>query len=311
MADWSILQQPNFAQAALSGYQAGQAIGRQRRLDAALGSVDLERPETIMPVIQADPTTGTALLGAASRMAQYKHDLAGKAALTDYILAQKGLSAAAGSAQSPSDDASTMPSVSGSAAPANANANGADGGDIVVTGQRPGLSLEQARVNLIKADPDTYIKTETALAGMDKAQRENIAAANDTFGSSIEAARQMPYAQRKAYIQNIRPQLIAHGVPPEMIDSFDPTDGNIDMIENQVLGVKGIIEKQDKDRNFALSQQREARETAQGNARIGIAEGALSVARQRESREAKKATGGAGDVSSATTDALLQAAGLR
>lgn len=65
MPDFSILGSPDFAKAALGGYQAGRALGQQKRLDAALGAVDLSRPETIMPVLQIDPQTGSSLLGAA------------------------------------------------------------------------------------------------------------------------------------------------------------------------------------------------------------------------------------------------------
>lgn len=66
MPDFNILQQPNFAQAALGGFQAGQALGKQKRLDAALGQVDLSRPETIVPILQIDPATGTSLMSAAA-----------------------------------------------------------------------------------------------------------------------------------------------------------------------------------------------------------------------------------------------------
>jgi len=66
MADFSLLQQPSFASAALGGYQAGQAMGRQKRVDAALGGVDLSRPETIVPVLQIDPQTGAQLMQAAA-----------------------------------------------------------------------------------------------------------------------------------------------------------------------------------------------------------------------------------------------------
>lgn len=66
MPDFSLLQQPSFASAALGGYQAGQALGRQKRVDAALGGVDLSRPETIVPVLQVDPQTGAQLMQAAA-----------------------------------------------------------------------------------------------------------------------------------------------------------------------------------------------------------------------------------------------------
>lgn len=60
MPDFSILQTPNFAQAALGGYQAGQEIGRQRRSEAALkGYIDNpDDPAALSGLITANPELG-------------------------------------------------------------------------------------------------------------------------------------------------------------------------------------------------------------------------------------------------------------
>ena len=50
---------------------------------------------------------------------------------------------------------------------------------------------------------------------------------------------------------------------------------------------------------------------AQGERRIGIAEGALGIAKQRAGRISAKGSGPSGDVSSLSTDAILGIAGLK
>lgn len=74
MPDFSLLGNTDFAKAALGGYQAGRALGQQKRLDAALGGVDLSRPETIMPILQIDPQTGTSLMTAAAGVRKAGND---------------------------------------------------------------------------------------------------------------------------------------------------------------------------------------------------------------------------------------------
>ena len=91
MADWSLLQTPNFLSAALGGYQAGAALGKQKRLDAALGNFDLSNPATYGPVIQADPDRGIPLIDAGVKLiAQQRAANAGRT-LGDIIRERSGL----------------------------------------------------------------------------------------------------------------------------------------------------------------------------------------------------------------------------
>jgi len=303
-ADWSILQQPNFGQAALAGYSAGAKIGKQRRLDAALGNVDLENPATIMPVLNADPSTGAALLSTSMKMAEYKHELAGKAATSDYLIKRLGLDTSSASSEN-APPAPLLP-VDGAAA-VNGVANSAlapafdQPGDIVVNA--PHVNPEAARIAMIKADPEQYIKLETSLSTMDVAKRKAVDAANDTFGSAVEAAKAMPYEQRRAYIASQRDQLIAHGVPAQQVDAFDPTDQNIIGIENQVLGIKGILEQKDKDRSFAETQRSHHANESVAAGNLSVNQGRLGLARTSEARSAKAGVGGM------STSDLLRIAG--
>jgi hypothetical protein len=58
MADFSLIQTPNFAQAALGGYQAGRQIGQQKRMDAALQLYASDPDAGAHAVMQIDPEQG-------------------------------------------------------------------------------------------------------------------------------------------------------------------------------------------------------------------------------------------------------------
>lgn len=290
-ADFSLLQTPNLAQAALGGYQAGQAVGRQKRLDAALQGVDLERPETIYAVLHADPTTGAALLGTSMKMAEYKHELASKAATSDYLLKRMGLDGGSGASASPT---TPVPQQAGAqAVDGAANSTLATGsptdanGDIVVTA--PHANPEAARIAMIRNDPEGYIKLETHLAGMDEAKQKAISGITSTFDAALQGVKALPYAQRASYLASHRDALIQAGVPAQQIDGFDPTDENITAVDNQVLGIKGIIERQDKDRNYALQKDKFAHDVAHDATTEGIAAGHLAIAQHADARAASSA----------------------
>jgi hypothetical protein len=58
MTDFSLIQTPNFAQAALGGYQAGRQIGQQKRMDAALQLYANDPDAGAHAVMQIDPEQG-------------------------------------------------------------------------------------------------------------------------------------------------------------------------------------------------------------------------------------------------------------
>ncbi len=317
MADFGILQPtPNFAQAVLGGYQAGQQIAKQRRLDSALSGVDLEKPETILPLLRIDPATGAALVGASAKLADARRESEGRAALGNYLSAlQPGQTPHAGAVQAlmpgaPDIGASGVPSAAGAQSPPT------DQNEITVTAkptasQPPADAVAIARQHLIETDPKTFLDIQDNLSKMDEAQRKKTDEATSAFAAVGQNAAKLPYEQRRAYIQSQASYLAGHGVTADHITGFDPTDQNLFSEVGKALGVKGILEQQDKDRNFNLAQNRASEDARHNRASEGVAAGALGVAKSREAREAKKATQSASDLSGSTTDALLAAAGLR
>lgn len=291
MPDFGLLQTPNFAQALLSGLSAGRAMGQQKRLDGALSAVDLSRPETIMGVLQADPQTGAALLGASAKMAEAQHETAGRVALTNYI--KDRLSKGGGQAISSAGG-------SGVTGPSPSSALPAQDGDIVVTAKPHGPDAERG---LIEADPEKYLSVQANFEKLDENHRKAINDAADAQATVAQAAAAMPYEQRKAYIQSQASYLTAHGVTEDQIAAFDPTDGAIQAQVSQALGVKGILERADKDRTFGLQEKRFEHDVSHDAATLGVSQGNLAVsqgnlslARQREGRVAAgggKSAGGA------------------
>lgn len=216
--DFSLLRTPDFASAALGAYQAGAALGRQKRTDAALAAVDLSRPETIMQVVRADPQTGAALLQASSAMAKAQHETAGRAALADYLPLALGLGGATGAAPS------------GAAGSASA------------TGAAPEMTpLQRATGAFIQNDPEGFLAIQKQISDMDETQQKRLAEATDAFAVVGNTAKQLPYAQRAAYIQSQAGYLAAHGVTPDHISGFDPTDFNIGAELDKSLGTKEAL----------------------------------------------------------------------
>jgi len=313
MADFSLIQQPNFAQAALGGYQAGQKVGKQRQLDTAMAGIDLERPETLLPILRADPTTGAALIGASTKLAAEKRDQASRAATAAYIksIAPTSAGGVLGGTPSPS----TPSSVAAPTDPAaGASAPTADqSGDIVVTAARaPTADPNALRNAAIDADPSAFLDMQSKLGAMTKTQRESLSDASEAFAAVGQRALEVPYAQRRGYIQAQAGYLTAHGISPQQIAGFDPTDDALHTEVGKALGVKGQLDQHNKDLDrqmeeakFSESKRHTRVEEGQGAQRIGLEGASVGLSRQRFELEKKKAGSAAGAVSGMSTDDLL------
>jgi hypothetical protein len=134
-------------------------------------------------------------------------------------------------------------------------------------------------------------------------------------------AMNLPYEQRRAYIQQNASYLAAHGVTQAEIDAFDPTDAALQAQQNQALGVKGILDQRDKaadnaraDATLDLSRQRFAHDVShdaqtlavsQGN--LDVSRGNLALARQREGRVSAGGSGGGGTAPAIATPTSREA----
>lgn len=340
MVDFSLLRTPDFGAAALGGYQAGQALGRQRRVESALKGINLGRPETLLPVIQADPgspataavltlmnrnremkasqTLGdvirrhygvdTGTPSEATRLALSPGDapnqtvLANPGALGDGQSAQAALGSPDGSVAAPvgspalgggiaAPAAGQAPALGSSLAPAPAPAPMAAGpqpagaapnDEIVVQGHRAVLDQDKQYQNAVAGlaeytSPSQLNHALEAIGRLDKSQADALSDAQDAKASLGLTIQDMPYEQRRAYIDQHRDYLMQHHVTPEQIDGFDPTDRNLDFIVNQSLKTKDLISARQRALEIGVSQDNSAEtgrhnRATEGNesARIGL-----------------------------------------
>lgn len=309
MVDWSILQpMPNFTQAALSGYQAGQQIQKQKRLDDAMNGLDLERPETLLPLLRADPATGAALIGASTKLAAEKREIAARQATANYIKTLPGI----GGSPSPL----SAPVMQGGVSAQGGQSQLADDGAIEVRAPQPDPAI-QARNAAIDADPEGFMALQAKVEALNKARRERVNESSSAMAIVAQQAMKLPYEQRKAFIDGQAEMMAAHGVSPQMIAQFDPTDANINSVMGQALGLKEMVAQANKDREFTLNLEqqketarhnRESEKNAAGHlavsqGELGVHQGALGLAKSKEGRAAK-----AGVVSGMSTDELINMA---
>jgi len=329
MTDWSILQPtPNFAQAALSGWQAGRQMQKQARLDNAMQGIDLDRPESLLPLLRADPATGSALIGISERRQQQQQEMQRQKHVADTFSTLMG---AQNSAQPASQQGSPMaqgsaPSASASppALPSQANmpdAGAQDGSsnDITVTGGKPNPDLSSAISMLSQAgaNPSEVEQFVKLSSQMTKAHADALSAQQNALGTiAASIPPEMPMDQRMAFIQQNRDYLLSHGVPAEKVDSFVPTDQNLSSVKAMALGVEKALQATHQERTFAETQRHNRVDESQGAARIAISggelhvhQGALGLAQQKEGRVAGKAASSPNPSGLSTADLINMANG--
>lgn len=342
MADWSLLQPtPNFGTAALTGYQAGAAIGKQRQLDQAMTGIDLTKPETLLPLLRADPPSGAALIGAAvklhaeDRAQQAQTVLAnafdpggGTPAASTSTTTQPALGAPPITA-SPTPALSLMPTAPATTpgAPATPGTTDADGG-ITVTAAHPAVghlaqvqsmppTLQQSVGRLVRGGVsiDDALKFADMAGKMTKAQSDAVSAQQDAIGSVASAIpKNLSLADRSAWVTAHKDFLLSHNVSEAKIDDFiaNPTDENIQAAQTLALGTKDAMTQAREAAALAETQKQHGVENSLSQQRIGlegqsvgIAGAHLALDRNADARAAKaaaaKTSAGAGGIATPTS----------
>lgn len=100
---------------------------------------------------------------------------------------------------------------------------------------------------------------------MSKEEREQSVGAYDAMTAATASLVAVPYEQRRAALVNMAPALVASGVPANMIESFDPTDEALTAARNRALGIKGVLEVEERavdnaraEREFDYRQRNDA-----------------------------------------------------
>ena len=173
-------------------------------------------------------------------------------------------------------------------------------------------AAKTAQLRLFAIDPDTAMQLEDHFAKTDKAEREAWGDKMGAMGSAALQLQKMPLSQRAAAFQQVvAPQLRALGWTAEELAQADLSDRGLAFYTDMAMDVEKIV----SEARMRASDEETARHNkvseAQGERRIGIAEGALGIAKQREGRISAKGSGPSGDVSNLSTDAILGIAGLK
>lgn len=169
-----------------------------------------------------------------------------------------------------------------------------------------------AQLRLFAIDPDTAMQLEDHFAKVDESARKAYDHKMSAMGSAAYQLRGMPQQQRISLFQRIiAPQLLAAGWTPEDLSEADLSDQGLDSYIRMSMDTKTIMSEARQRASDAETARHNKVSEAQGERRIGIAEGALGIVKQREGRISAKGSGPSGDVSSLSTDAILGIAGLK
>jgi len=192
----------------------------------------------------------------------------------------------------------------------------AGGGDNSITAPISAGSRDDAakaaQLRLFAIDPDTAMQLEDHFAKADESARKAYDHKMSVMGSAAYQLRGMPQQQRISLFQRIiAPQLLAAGWTPEDLSEADLSDQGLDSYIRMSMDTKTIMSEARQRASDAETARHNKVSEAQGERRIGIAEGALGIAKQRAGRISAKGSGPSGDVSSLSTDAILGIAGLK
>lgn len=256
MANFNLLQTPNFAQAALGGYEAGRRIGFQRRRDAALSTLATrpDDPDAFNELAVSDPGAARDFSALQKDRESTRRANTTRQTLAELMLSRNmgSLRAALGQADygSPSGQPSAQaltgrvatPSAAGPVAPALGQPQMEaptdllpPGSDIVVNGPQAGQG--DARTRMIRNDPEAYLKYQAMMSKVTKGELDTYQAVNSASlqlmgGVSDQASYDA--ARRQAAELHDR-----YGVG---VDGFDlPAEYNPQVVErlmHQALTVK-------------------------------------------------------------------------
>lgn len=113
----------------------------------------------------------------------------------------------------------------------NANGSMSYGG-----ASRPNLGA-LARVN-----PEAAMKVQQYFSSLDEQSRKIEGAKYKAAGPVLLRMKQMPYEQRRAFLQSAAPALMANGWSQQELMQFDPTDQNVDAISTAAMTINEVVD---------------------------------------------------------------------
>lgn len=188
----------DFASAALTGYDAGRQIGKQRRLDVALGTFAKDPEAGIAAAEAFDPALSERLRGL----------------YTDRLTRE---------AMQPQTSKGGDPSVA--AGPTDLMS----GSDLVAQHPRTdGINLNpQALDELYRFNPVAARDLQKAVYGANKDQFERLSEAGSVMGRTAEYLASLPAEQRAAALAQQAPRLEAAGISRDQLAKADLSDAGL------------------------------------------------------------------------------------
>lgn len=258
--NWGLSQTPDFASAALGGYQAGQALQMQKARVALA-----ERK-------------------AAREDAQAKRETERVAALgkvfgpvTPSAIAPGGTVDTSMPAQGGPMPSATPPEAGAAPPPAQP--------------RQDGLQINWDALNqYAQLDPDGAQKIAQFAVTSSTAQLDLAKKRGETQARVAFYLKGLPQAQRAGALAQMGPQLTAAGFTPEEINAVQLDDATLDQHIAFGMTVTDMIAKADKDRAFAAAEAERARDNARADR--ADARAAVRFQERDKDRAALAASGG-------------------
>ena len=283
MAGFSPIETPNFAQAALGGYNAGRAMGKQKREEAGLQLYATD-PEAGINALTAAGSPLAEQLRANLDRREKRAALAGLYAPHGAQPQQQALGAPSApvepSGASPmlSPEANAMVAPPAAAAPATPPAL-----PPTPPARADGVTINQdALARLFQVDPQMAIQVRQFAATARKEQIAEIQAHAELKALAATYAKQFPEGpERNAAFAQMRPELEARGFSPADLDKARLDDMSLNKDITFGMGLKDLVAQERAERQEKAANADRAADNARADAGLGIRRSALDLAQSR------------------------------
>jgi hypothetical protein len=220
--DWNLLGKPVDAVGAyVGGLTSGRQIGQQGLTISALNAYDPANPQ---PTVNALLRAGNP--EAAAAVANIGWTQTQRGSVLKFMAEHGGQPAAQGSTSVPQSTAPNGPQAGGQS-PMGFRANA------LLPSPAPGPAAPATTPQDQPAPDLSQLQTPEQ-----QAHALQTAGLYDQVGLRLA---QLPYEQRKAALAAEAPALIAHGLPAEAVNGFDPTDANLNQIHAASAQIRGAF----------------------------------------------------------------------
>jgi hypothetical protein len=227
--NWALLGEPVDVQGAVNrGFQTGRALRRQSIEDSAAATLAMNPsdPDALSRLASVDPEKAWAYQDHADKV---------KARAFREAVLGAGPPSAFGAPVAPA------PGAFGMSAPAVEPPMTAAPTPPPAASAVPSLNTG-ALAQYFALDPDGAKDVASFVQGLDKTQRETMAAKYKAAGPVLVRAQQLPYAQRRGLIEAAKPALLGQGWTEQEIGAFDPTDQNLNGLATAAMTVEQVVD---------------------------------------------------------------------